>query len=53
MHLRTPTPDQAALLAPHLPAPHSVREGIQRSRFVSADGGRDDNVMHVLFPESG
>jgi RimJ/RimL family protein N-acetyltransferase len=24
MHLRTPTPDQAALLTPHLPAAHSV-----------------------------
>jgi RimJ/RimL family protein N-acetyltransferase len=30
-----------------------VREGIQRSRFVGADGTREDDVMHVLFPESG
>lgn len=30
-----------------------VREGIQRSRFVGADGAREDDVMHVLFPESG
>lgn len=30
-----------------------VREGIQRSRFVGADGEREDDVMHVLFPESG
>jgi RimJ/RimL family protein N-acetyltransferase len=28
-----------------------VREGIQRSRFVGADGAREDDVTHVLFPE--
>jgi RimJ/RimL family protein N-acetyltransferase len=30
-----------------------VREGIRRSRFVGVDGAREDDVMHVLFPESG
>jgi len=30
-----------------------VREGVQRSRFAGADGARQDDVTHVLFPAPG
>ncbi|MDN3359514.1 GNAT family N-acetyltransferase [Actinomadura sp. DC4] len=30
-----------------------VREGIQRSRYVGANGDREDDITHVLFPEPG
>ena len=30
-----------------------VREAIQRSRYVAADGTREDDVTYVLFPEPG